>query len=172
MKISEDLNKITTSQRNLAKALSLTQPRISQLIKDGTVIRDESDTSGGVYILQSLKNFYQNRQKGTDEVDINIERALHERAKRLLAELQLERARGNVYDSKIVERVITGDLVKLRTRLLTLPSKLAPMIEGKSKGEIDLILTREIEDTLAEMSNFDPSVFISEDIDDEESESV
>ena len=168
MKISEDLNKITTSQRNLAKALSLTQPRISQLIKDGTVIRDESDTSGGVYILQSLKNFYQNRQKGTDEVDINIERALHERAKRLLAELRLERARGNVYDSKIVERVITGDLVKLRTRLLTLPSKLAPMIEGKSKGEIDLILTREIEDTLAEMSNFDPSVFISEDIDDED----
>ena len=168
MKISEDLNKITTSQRNLAKALSLTQPRISQLIKDGTVIRDESDTSGGVYILQSLKNFYQNRQKGTDEVDINIERALHERAKRLLAELRLERARGNVYDSRIVERVITGDLVKLRTRLLTLPSKLAPMIEGKSKGEIDLILTREIEDTLAEMSNFDPSVFISEDIDDED----
>ena len=168
MKISEDLNKITTSQRNLAKALSLTQPRISQLIKDGTVIRDESDTSGGVYILQSLKNFYQNRQKGTDEVDINIERALHERAKRLLAELRLERARGNVYDSRIVERVITGDLVKLRTRLLTLPSKLAPMIEGKSKGEIDLILTREIEDTLAEMSNFDPSVFISEDIDEED----
>ena len=42
------------------------------------------------------------------------------------------------------------------------------MIEGKSKGEIDLILTREIEDTLAEMSNFDPSVFISEDIDDED----
>lgn len=170
MKISEDLNKITTSQRNLAKALSLTQPRISQLIKDGTVIRDESDTSGGVYILQSLKNFYQNRQKETDEVDINIERALHERAKRLLAELRLDRARGNVYDSKIVERVITGDLVKLRTRLLTLPSKLAPMIEGKSKDEIDLILTREIEDTLAEMSNFDPSMFIAEDNDEYESE--
>ena len=168
MKITEDLSKLTTTQRNLASALKLTQPRISQLIKDGTVIRDESDTNGAVFILDSLRNFYSQRAISTDEVDFNREKALHERAKRQIAELKLEKALGNVYDSKVVERVVTEDLVKLRTRLLTIPSKLAPMIEGKSKGEIDLILTREIEDTLAEMSNFDPSVFISEDIDDED----
>ena len=171
MKISEDLSKLTTSQKNFARALSVTQPRISQLIKEGTIIRDENDGNGGVFILQSLKNYYQSRNSTSDDVDINVERALHERAKRMLAELRLEKARGNVYDSKLVERVITGDLVKLRTRLLTLPSKLAPMIEGKSKGEIDLILTREIEDSLAEMSQFDPSMFIAEDIDEDETNS-
>ena len=168
MKITEDLTKLTTTQRNLAKALKLTHQRIAQLVQDGTVVRDAADVSGGVLIVESLRNYYSQRAISTDEVDFNREKALHERAKRQIAELKLEKALGNVYDSKVVERVVTEDLVKLRTRLLTIPSKLAPMIEGKSKGEIDLILTREIEDTLAEMSNFDPSVFISEDIDDED----
>lgn len=167
MKIKENLLQITTSQSNLAQALKLTPPRISAMIKSGIIVKDDSDRSGGVYIFESLKNYYQ-RHSSDNDVDFNQERALHERAKRQIAELKLEKALGNVYDSKVVERVVTEDLVKLRTRLLTIPSKLAPMIEGKSKGEIDLILTREIEDTLAEMSNFDPSVFISEDIDDED----
>ena len=152
MKIKENLLQITTSQSNLAQALKLTPPRISAMIKSGIIVKDDSDRSGGVYIFESLKNYYQ-RHSSDNDVDFNQERALHERAKRQIAELKLEKAE---------------DLVKLRTRLLTIPSKLAPMIEGKSKGEIDLILTREIEDTLAEMSNFDPSVFISEDIDDED----
>ena len=169
MKIKEDLMKLTTSQRNLAKVLQVTQPRVSQLVREGVVIRDDGDDSGGVFIVESLRNFYK-RENVTSEdgVDINIERALHEKAKRQLAELRLEKARGNLYDSKIVERVITEDLVKLRTRLLSLPSKIAPMIEGKTKGEIDLVLTRKIEDSLEEMSKFDPSVFTTDDETEEE----
>ena len=170
MKITEDLTKLTTTQRNLAKALNLTHQRIAQLVKDGTVIRDESDVSGGVLIVESIKRYFNSRSESFSEgeVDYNREKALHERAKRLISELKLEKARGSVYDSKIVEKVITEDLVKIRTRLLTIPSKLAPTLEGKSKGEIDLILTREIEDSLSQLSNFDPSVFVSENIDDED----
>lgn len=169
MKINEDLTKLTTTQRNLAKSLKLSHQRVAQLINEGIVIRDSADIGGGVLVLESIRNYYSRKATSTDgsDVDINRERALHEKAKRQLAELRLEKAIGNVYDSKIVERVITDDLVKLRTRLLTLPSKLAPTIEGKSKGEIDQILTREIEDCLSELSQFDPSVFMG-DVEDEE----
>ena len=43
MKVSGDPRQITVSQSNFAKAVGLTTGRISQLIKEGVVIRDEKD---------------------------------------------------------------------------------------------------------------------------------
>ena len=172
MKIKDELETLTTTQAILARALGMTVPRINAMIKEGIIKRDPADAHGGVLIFESLRNYFSKNAVNEGDADFNKERAMHERAKRKLAELKLQKALGNVYDAKLVERVIIEDLVKLRTRLLTIPSKIAPALEGKSKGEIDLFLTREIEETLSELSQYDPAMYMSEDVGIDESESV
>lgn len=172
MKVSGDPRQITVSQSNFAKAVGLTTGRISQLIKEGVVIRDEKDARGGVFLLQSAWNYDRlkgpvSSEDGEDSLDLMAEKARHEKVKRELAELKLAKAEARAYDARIVEMVMTEMLSNLRTQLLGLPSKLAPQLEEKSKGEIYSIMTREIEDKLGELSEYTPELFTHEEIGEE-----
>ena len=178
MKATEDPRKITVSQVNLAKALGVTTVRVNQLIQEGIVIRDDEDKRGGVYLLQSVRNY--DRLKGgsqTDEngesIDYMAEKARHEKVKREISELKLAKAEARADDARTVELVLTEMLSNLRTQLLGLPSKLAPMLEKKGKGKIYEVMTREIEEKLSELSEYTPELFTDEEIegaaDDEES---
>ena len=173
MKVSGDPRKITVSQSNFAKAVGLTTGRISQLIKEGVVIRDDKDARGGVFLLESARNYDRlkgpavSSEDGEDSLDLMAEKARHEKVKRELAELKLAKAEARAYDARTVEMVMTEMLSNLRTQLLGLPSKLAPQLEEKSKGEIYSIMTKEIEDKLGELSEYTPELFTHEEIGEE-----
>jgi phage terminase Nu1 subunit (DNA packaging protein) len=167
MKLTKGLKSLTTTQTELGKALGITQQRVHQLIEEGTVIRDENDSSGAVRVIPSLKNYYKTRATvdSPEEVDLMTERARHEKAKREIAELKLAKLQGSAYDAKTVELVMTEMASNLRTQLLGLPSKLAPILEGHKKEEIYEILTKEIEEKLSELSSYSPDLFMGEDAD-------
>ncbi len=172
MKVAGDPRKITVSQSNFAKAIGVTTGRVSQLIKEGVVVRDDKDARGGVFLLESARNY--DRLKGVtaqgdgeNSLDLMEEKARHERVKRELAELKLAKAEARAYDARTVEMVMTEMLSNLRTQLLGLPSKMAPQLEGKEKGEIYGIMTREIEDKLSELSEYTPELFTNEEIEEE-----
>lgn len=171
MKITDDIKEITVKQRDFATAIGVTPPRVSQLIKEGIVIRNESDKSGGIYLFSSTLNY--GRSKGLsgdsddEEIDYMAEKARHEKAKREIAEIRLARIKGDVYDKRTVELVMTEQLANLRTQLLGLPTKLAPQCEGKSKEEIYTFLAREIEEKLAELSEYRPELFMEDVVDGE-----
>ncbi|PAV38035.1 hypothetical protein CJ260_11340 [Megasphaera sp. ASD88] len=165
MKISQNLKELTTTQVEFARALGITQPRVHQLIADGIVTRSKT---GGVLVIDSLKNYYQ-AKSGTDEggtVDYWTEKAKHEKTKREMAEINLAKMEGSVYDAKVVEMVLTEMLVNLRTQLLGLPAALAPQLEGRTKEEIYVVLTSKIEEKLAELSEYTPDLFTEETIGD------
>ncbi|WP_295156203.1 hypothetical protein [Selenomonas sp. AE3005] len=175
MKVSGNPLHITVSQANLAKALRLTTGRVNQLIKEGVVVRDDNDARGGVFLVESVRNY--DRSKGAsnnseeEELDYTQEKARHEKVKREISELKLAKADGRVYDARTVELVMIEMLSNLRTQLLGLPSKMAPQLDGKSKEEIYTMMTSEIEDKLAELSEYSPELFMTEEIvDDEEAE--
>ena len=69
---------------------------------------------------------------------------------------------GNVYDARTVELVMTEMASNLRTQLLGLPSKLAPILEQKSKEEIYTTMTQEIEEKLSELASYKPDLFIED----------
>ncbi len=167
MKISEPVEQITTTQSNLARALNVTTPYISKLIKKGIVIRDPRDNQGGIMLFESLQNYYAARMAGGETTaegipDYQTERALHEAADRKMAELKLALAESRAYDARTVELVMTEQLSNLRTQLLGLPTKLAPMIENTSKEKIYEVLTREITEKLQELSEYEPELFQDE----------
>ena len=168
MKINEDPRNITVSQTNLAKGLGLSINRIGQLINEGIVIRDDDDTRGAVFLLQSVRNYERYKMGGKnagsveEDVDINRERALREAAERKIAELKLAKMESRAYDARTVELVMTEQLSNLRTQLLGLPTKLAPILAGKTRDEIYGILTSEVKEKLAELSEYSPAMFADE----------
>lgn len=176
MKVSGDPKKITVTQRAFAGCIGVTQPRVSQLIKDGIVLQDDSSTSGGVYLVSGIINYMRSKVGASEEEDIDYmqEKAKHEKTKREIAELRLAKMEHSVYDAHTVELVMTEQNSNLRTQLLGLPSKLAPQLEGKKKEEIYAIMTREIEEKLEELAEYSPDIFMQEEIegasDDEDSE--
>lgn len=169
LKVAEDARKITVSQSNLARAIGVTSGRVSQLIQEGIVLRDDKDARGGVFLVQSIRNYgalKNGRVADDDEEDIDYisEKAKHERIKREIAELRLAKMEGSVYAAKTVELVLTEMLSNLRTQLLGLPSKLAPQLEGKTRDQIYEVMTRELEERLSELSEYTPELFTEEEI--------
>ncbi len=150
MKITTDIKSLTTSQSNLAKAVGLSQPRISQLVCEGIVVRDDNDSNGGVKIFESLKNYYSCRAvfKENSHDKLDNEKVLLMKAKRELAELQLARAQEKLVDAKEVEKRLTSLMMNIRTKFLAMPEQVSAQLEGKSCEEIDEILTAVVEDTL------------------------
>ena len=167
MKVTGDPRQITVSQTNLGKALGITTPRVNQLIKEGIVFRDDNDTNGAVFLVRSVQAYtaltMKNSVPSSDEdVDYMEEKGKHEKVKRELAELKLAKEEANAYDAKTVELVMIEMLSNLRTQLLGLPSKLAPILENQPKEVVYSRMTEEIEAKLAELSEYSPDMFTSE----------
>lgn len=173
MKVSKELKKLTTTQTEMARALGISQQRVSQMLKEDIMVRDKS---GSVLVIESLKNYYKLRSSELgdgEEIDLNVEKAKHEKTKREIAELKLAMMEGKAYDARTVELVLTEMLSNLRTQLLGMPSKLAPQLERKKKEKIYELMTKEIEEKLNELSEYTPDMFTQEEIkadDDEDSD--
>lgn len=166
-KITKGINQVTTTQTQMARALKISQQRVSQMAKDGTLPVDET---GALLLVDGLRKYYQGTVSGAaglEEIDLEKERALHEKVKREIAELKLDKMKKNAYSARVVEYVMTAMVANLRTQLLGLPSKLAPMLEGKSKEEIYTAMTKEIEEKLSELAAYSPDLF-DEEVDEED----
>lgn len=153
--IDDEIQSMTCTQTQLARALKLSKQRVNQLIDEGIVVRDETSFTGQVMLLESLRNFFLSRSGnlgGANSVNFWRERGLHEKAKRELAEIKLAQARGELYDASTVEGVLSELLTNFRSKLLGLPAKLTAQLEGKSRGEINSMLTAEIEENLSELT--------------------
>lgn len=166
-KLNEEITSVTVTQTALGRALGISQQRIGQLIDEGIVIRDDFDRGGRVMLFESLKNHFLSKNAvlgaGASSVNFWKERGLHEKAKRELAELKLLKSRGAVYDADTVEGVLIELLTNFRNKLLGLPSKYAPQLEGKNREEIYTLLTAAIEEELTELSEGVQAVDFDED---------
>ena len=167
------LSDVSISQAQLAEALSLSRPRINQLIDEGVVLRDEESKTGAVVMLDSLRNYYLSKNVSGGGVDFWKEKGAHERAKRMLTELKLREREGELYEAETVEAVMSEHLTNFRTKLLGIGSKLSPQLEGKTRAEIYDLLTFEIENALDELArnyrraDFSAEVQTEEDEDEE-----
>lgn len=153
MKLVGNISDVVCTQSQLAKALSLSQPRINQLIDEGVVVRDESSKNGAVMMLDSLRNYYLSKNATGDNVNFWKEKGLHEKAKRELAEVKLSKTRGELYEAATVEGVLSELLTNFRSKLLGLPAKFATQLEGKNRAEIYAALTSAVEENLAELAS-------------------
>lgn len=140
----------------LAKLLNITQRRVNQLAEEKIITRQPE---GDFVLPEAIAEFYSFKFQSDEAIDFMAEKALHEKAKRELAELELQKRRNEVHDAADVELVMTDMLTNLRSQLLGLPAKMAPQLANRDKDFIDQTLADEIHARLTELSDYSPGMF-------------
>jgi len=114
----------------------------------------------------------QNKKDGEKEFEESFEheKYLHEQSKRQRTEIEVARLLNQVHDSADVERVMNNMLTAFRAKMLSIPSKLATQLTHKESAEdVQEILMKNMHEVLLELSEYDATLFISVE-DDEEGE--
>lgn len=167
MQIINDFKEVHTTSDGFAGCVNLTRQRINQLVKESVLVKDKN---GKMPLIENIKKYLEYKLRETDQADYWEEKALHEKAKREMAEIQLAKIQNNVHDAGDVERVMSDMLVAIRTRLLGLGSSLASQLANKEKPFINDVIDNEIQEILDNLKDYEPEMFTQEEIADEENE--
>lgn len=171
--VKRDISDLIVSTDVMADLLGYTRQRINQLVKEGVL---EKKAPGRFFLKQNIKKyieFLKTGQKSEDEGEAHAqyweEKALHEKAKREIAELKLAKLKNRMHDAADIELVLTNMLVTFRNRILAIPQKVAPKIIGLTNlAEISDIINAELLEALKELSEYDPAMFAGGEIIEEE----
>lgn len=176
-----DVQGIQLTAKAMGQLLGVTDRQVRYLADEGKIPK----LANGSYELPYAMTTYisglraaENQEKADirKSGDLNDEKLLHERAKRKKAELQLGQMRGELHRGPIVEKVMTDMLSNLRAKLLSIPTKTAPLLIGRSGiSELEGILEDAIIESLEELSDYDPSLFVDDtyvDLDEDELEEL
>ncbi len=165
-----DISAITVNSATLEKIIGVSGRRIRQLAEENIIIRA---AKGRYKLMDSISNYILtlkvaiesgNNESPDGEIDLEEEKAIHERVKRHISELKLQTMKGDLHKSEDVERVMTDMLVSIKTKLLSMPTKLAPILV--SRNDIDFVrntINREVLDALNELKDYNPKEFYSDD---------
>lgn len=154
--------------KTIAKYLDLTERRVRQL-RDEKVIKE---CRSGLYELVPTVNAYINYLRGqnpnNDEaINYNTERAKLTRVKRESEELDLALRRKELHLADDIEEIMTDMLINFKSRLMSIPSKLSPILAKKTdKADIFKIIKGSIDDALNELADYE-TLFGKEEEDEE-----
>lgn len=141
----------------LGAIIGKTPQWIRQLTRDGVL----KQVSRGKYILGDAVQAYIEHASGGKEDDRKPryidEKTEHERLKKERAALELQRLRGELHLAKDVERLVSDLILTTKSKLLVLPSKLAPKLDQEPAAVIEQEIRREINAVLESLANYEPS---------------
>jgi len=177
MTAKKDVSELIVNTDAMASLLGFTRQRINQLAKEGIL---EKQAAGRFPLMKNVQRYIEYlrtgaKDRGNDDDEAQAlyweEKALHERAKRETAELRLAKLKNQMHDAADVELVMTNMLVTFRTRILSVPDKIAPKVLGvKNLAEISDTVNNELLEALSELSEYDPAMFAGDDAHEDENE--
>lgn len=145
---------------DLAKALKLTVRRVNQLAKQ-SILKREAD--GKFHLPDAVETYYAFKFKDAEAINYDREHALHEKAKRETAEIELEQLKGSLLLAADVEQAMATMILTCRSRLQAIPTKCAPKVIGqKSLAVIVDVIQKEVHEALAELREM-PAPRVDED---------
>ncbi|MGG1442105.1 hypothetical protein ABE354_08600 [Brevibacillus laterosporus] len=152
----------TTKQ--LSEMLDLSARRIQQLAEEGIFVREKRGRYKAIESMKNYISFIQEKDSdGESEVDYYEEKALHERAKREKAEIEVALLKGQMHKSQDVAAVMNDMVASCRAKLLSLPTKIAPSLLGKEDvAHVRELISKEIREALNELSEYSREVFLSQ----------
>lgn len=165
----DNIDEVTVSTKVLSDLIGVSDRRIRNLENEGIIVKK---ARGRYSLKDSIKNYIKNLKinknlKNNDvqpgELDLNQERAKYEVVKRKQAELKLALMNGELYKGKDVEFVMNDMLSNCRSKILNIPSKLTPLLVNVNDIDyIKKIITREINEVLSELKDYNPEDFRSD----------
>lgn len=163
-----NLDGVFITAKVMGQIIGVTDRQVRNLANDGMIPR----LSNGSYeLIPALSSYIENLKLNNKEEKAEVrkeegyqkEKFLHEKAKRQKAELQLGQMRGELHRSDVVKQVMTDMLGNFRARLLSMPTKAAPILIGRGEiAVIEDILKDEVYTILNELKDYDPESFIDD----------
>lgn len=158
----DDLANLEIGTSEFAKLVGKTPQWIRQLTRDGVL----TQCGRGKYnMAENILAYIEHVSGGKEEigkpryVDAKTE---HEILKKEKTELQLQQLRGQLHSTEDV-RLVMGDMIlSAKSKLLTLPARIAGNLEGESTKTIEQTLRAEIEDALTVLVDYSPQMFVKE----------
>lgn len=165
--MKNDISDLIVNTDVMAQILGLTRQRVNQLALEGII---EKKAPGRYLLMENVQRYITFMRTGKISNDAKdsaglywSEKALHEKAKRENAELNLAQKRGELHLGTNVEMVMTHMLITFRNRMLIIPSKMSPLLVGRrDQGEIEDLLDNEIRAALTNLSEYDPAMFFEQ----------
>lgn len=163
-----NIDSITVSATVLGELFGVTDRRIRQMAEEGIVVRA---AKGRYKLVDSIKNYLLTLKLAAEgvgleladgEINFDEEKALHERVKRYISELKLQIMKGELHKAEDVKTVMMDMLAAFKTRMMNIPSKVAPILENRDTAYIKDCLTKEVIEALNELKDYNPKDFYSE----------
>lgn len=158
----DDFTTLEIGTSEFAKMVGKTPQWIRQLTRDGVL----TQCGRGKYnMAENIIAYIEHVSGGKEEdgkprhIDVKTE---HEILKKEKTELQVQQLRGQLHAAEDV-RLVMGDMIlSAKSKLLTLPTRIAGQLEGESTKTIEQTLRTEIEDALTVLVNYSPQMFEKE----------
>lgn len=151
--------------QKLAAAMGLDVRRIQQLAKLGVVVkRAHGEYDIGASLL-GLAKYYKGlaEKKESEQSDpLHVARTRLTESKAEIAELDAALARGEVIHGQVMEALWTDMVAKMRVKILGIPTRCAPQIEGVGDvKEIHKLLKEACHEALTEVADYDPEPLVA-----------
>ncbi len=167
----EDFEELLVSSKVLEALFGVKSRTVRDMADKGIIKRD----SHGKYLFWNSAKSYitalkvsnagkggANTEDAEDAIDIDVEKAQHERLKKQITEIKLQLIKGQVHKAEDVEAVMTDMFEKFKSKMTAMPSKLARKLEGKNRADIQRVLKKEIDIALVELASYNPADFYSD----------
>ena len=162
----ESLRDAICGVKDLAELFGYSTQRIDQFVSEGIVVRRSKgkyavweSVRGIVYHRETKrKNQWDGDPESEAGGDYEAHRARLTKAKADIAEITATIAKGQAHDAGAVEAVWTDMLMNCRSKLLAMPTKLAPKLRKESDlAKVKDLLETAVSEALAELATYDPA---------------
>lgn len=155
------------NQKQLANVLGISSRQVRNLQHDFDFFTKQENGRGydlGKCVQEYIEYKVKAEMPRGTSVDIEKEKAEHERIKKTMSQLKLRKMRKELHEAGDIELFLGEMLYNFKNKLLATPSKIATLIVGeKDVNQIINILTKEMNDLLDELSDFNPDEFATDD---------
>jgi hypothetical protein len=145
----------------MAALLILSELDLSNLTKGGVVRRKTENRVGRRFVVydwrETVPAYIRHLRAPGEEAkrQFLLEKSLTQQIIRAQKELELARARGEMIDGNRVDREVMSLLTTIKNHMRALPSRIASLLEGKTRAEIHAIVKKYVDLTLREAGDFD-----------------
>lgn len=160
--------KTVVNTKSIAKMFNMTERNVRYLVEEGVISRV---THGRYDLIDTVSRYITFLKMSFDGIDeskvmesLDYEKWLHEKAKREKAEIELAHIKKEMHKADEVEKVQNHMVMAFRSKMLSLPSKVALQLVNKDDPKlIEAILERDIHEALSELAEYNPTQYFIED---------
>jgi len=160
--------KTVVNTKTISKMFNMTERNVRYLVEDGVISRV---THGRYDLIDTVSRYITFLKMSFDGIDedkvmesLEYEKWLHEKAKREKAEIELAHIKKEMHKADEVEKVQNHMVMAFRSKMLSLPSKVALQLANKDDPKlIEAILERDIHEALSELAEYNSLQYFFED---------